>query len=72
MTNTFFFYRLLYIVDGSDLSHIHNIYAHKNLVQCVVWHPETVTSDNQISSNKSWLATAADNIQVFDVTEKGI
>ncbi|KAL1131550.1 hypothetical protein AAG570_011167 [Ranatra chinensis] len=61
----------VYIVDGKDLSPIHTIFGHKKLVQCLVWHPATVTSESELSPHASWLASAGDCIQVMNITRKG-
>lgn len=63
---------VLYIVDGINMSHCHTIFAHKKLVQCIVWHPATVTSESTVSPYASWLASASDNIQVVNVTSSGV
>ncbi|XP_014270650.1 gem-associated protein 5 [Halyomorpha halys] len=63
---------VLYIVDGKDMSHVHTIFAHKKLVQCIVWHPATVTSESTPSPYSSWLASASDNIQIVNVTTAGV
>ncbi|KAK9498761.1 hypothetical protein O3M35_003324 [Rhynocoris fuscipes] len=63
---------VLYIVDGRTFSHVHTVFAHKRLIQCVVWHPGSVTSENAISPYSSWLATSSDNIQIINVTEEGV
>ncbi|XP_073993143.1 gem nuclear organelle associated protein rigor mortis [Rhodnius prolixus] len=63
---------VLYIVDGRTFSHIHTVFAHKKLIQCVVWHPGSVTSENAVSPYSSWLATASDNIQIINVTNEGV
>ncbi|CAA9997943.1 unnamed protein product [Nesidiocoris tenuis] len=63
---------VLYIVDGRTFNHIHTTFAHKKLVQCVVWHPATVTSENTQSPFNTWLASASDNVQVMNVTSSGV
>lgn len=54
------------------MSHVHTIFAHKKLVQCIVWHPATVTSESTPSPYASWLASASDNIQIVNVTTAGM
>lgn len=62
----------LYIVNGSTFEQLHTVFAHKKLIQCIVWHPDTVTSENSVSPYSSWLASASDNIQIMNVTNEGV
>uniref|UniRef100_A0A146LNJ2 Gem-associated protein 5 n=2 Tax=Lygus hesperus TaxID=30085 RepID=A0A146LNJ2_LYGHE len=63
---------VLFIVDGHTFNHVHTIFAHKKLVQCTVWHPASVTSEDALSPFHTWLASASDNIQIINVTSAGV
>ncbi|CAB0012178.1 unnamed protein product, partial [Nesidiocoris tenuis] len=63
---------VLYIVKGRTFEHLHTSRAHKKLIQCVVWHPATVTSKTGLSPYNTWLASAGENVCVMNVTSSGV
>lgn len=62
------FCRFVYVVECQTLTRQHGMFAHKKIINCMEWHPQTVASDNNISPYKDWLATASEDIKVYDVS----
>ncbi|XP_075214560.1 gem nuclear organelle associated protein rigor mortis isoform X2 [Lycorma delicatula] len=63
---------IVYILDGKTYEKQSALLAHKKLVQCVVWHPSSVTSDpSGFSPCLNWVAVASDNVKVFSISPDG-
>lgn len=58
-------------MSAPHLTLIHTLFAHKKLIQCVAWHPESTAVDTTYSPYRHWLAVASNetHIKVFDLSQ---
>ncbi|KAK7873397.1 hypothetical protein R5R35_000194 [Gryllus longicercus] len=58
------------LVTSTNTTVLHTIYAHKNLVQSLAWHPEGTATDTGYSPCQHWLAVASKKspIKIFNLT----
>ncbi|XP_069679265.1 gem-associated protein 5 [Periplaneta americana] len=61
----------VHIVTAPHLTLVHTLFAHKKLIQCVAWHPESTATDTSYSPYQHWLAVASNetHIKVFDLSQ---
>lgn len=59
----------VHIMSAPHLALIHTLFAHKKLIQCLAWHPESTATDTTYSPCRHWLAVASNetHIKVFDL-----
>lgn len=57
-------------MSAPHLTLIHTLFAHKKLIQCLAWHPESTATDTTYSPYRNWLAIASNetDIKVFDLS----
>jgi gem associated protein 5 len=61
--------RTVHIMSAPHLTLIHTLFAHKKLIQCLAWHPESTATDTTYSPYRHWLAVASNetHVKVFDL-----
>lgn len=62
----------IYILDGKTYEKCSILIAYKKIIQCLSWHPASVTSDpSRLSPYSNWLAAASDSVKVFSISPDG-
>jgi hypothetical protein len=56
-------------MSAPHLTLIQILFAHKKLIQCLAWHPESTATDIAYSPYRHWLAVSSNetHIKVFDL-----